>query len=388
MSKQPHPCYDVIVIGAGSIGLPTAFSLAQAGLRILVIDARASAGQGSNKAAIGGVRATHSDTAKVQLCLHSLEVFSTWQETYGDDIEWHQGGYAFVAYREREESILKDLLEIQHGLGLNIQWLGRDDLLGVIPDLNPNGLIGGTFSSEDGNVSPLLVAHAYYRNALQRGVEFRFGERVVELVVDRGRLVSVKTERGEYACEVAILAAGAWVQPLGEMVGMYLPVTPDSHEAAITEPVRRFLEPMVVDIRPAAGSANYYFYQHATGQVVFCITPNPNIWGSDCRETSSFLPMVAKRMVELMPRLANLRVRRTWRGLYPMTPDGAPIIGWSNEIRGVLAAAGMCGQGLMLGPGVGELVARMVLEQATAADQEILDSLSPYREFVGQEKLK
>ena len=87
------------------------------------------------------------------------------------------------------------------------------------------------------------------------------------------------------------------------MVGIDLPVYPDSHEAAITEPVAHFLDPMIVDIRPAPGSSNYYFYQHATGQIVFCITPQPNIWGDDVRETSTFLPMVTRRMVEVMPKL-------------------------------------------------------------------------------------
>jgi sarcosine oxidase subunit beta len=90
----------------------------------------------------------------------------------------------------------------------------------------------------------------------------------------------------------------------------------------------------------------------------------------------------------MMPRLANLRVRRTWRGLYPMTPDGFPIIGWSQEVQGLLVAVGMCGQGLMLGPGVAELVTRMIQNDLTTSDHEILEILSPYREFVGQEKLK
>jgi len=93
-------------------------------------------------------------------------------------------------------------------------------------------------------------------------------------------------------------------------------------------------------------------------------------------------------MVDIMPRLRNLRVRRTWRGLYPMTPDGNPIVGWSRELDGYLLAAGMCGQGFMLGPGLGELLARMAGENLSEKDRQVLEHLSPYRQFIGQEKLK
>ena len=105
------------------------------------------------------------------------------------------------------------------------------------------------------------------------------------------------------------------------------------------------------------------------------------------QETSRFLPQVGARMVDLMPALANLRVRRTWRGMYPMTPDGQPLIGWAREVQGYLLAGGMCGQGFMLGPGVGELVGRMVTGSTTDQDEEILGHVSPYREFAQAEKL-
>ena len=380
--------YDVIIIGAGSVGTPVAWSLAEAGICALVIDNCSSAGQGSNKSAIGGIRATHSDLAKIRLCLRSIEIFSTWKECYGDDIEWYKGGYLFVAYREREEKILKDLLAIQKPYGLNIDWLDKDALLEVAPDLNPNNLIGGTFSPDDGNTSPLLAQHAFYVHAKRRGAEFHFNESVTDIDVAGGRVRGVKTDKGEYGADVVVNAAGAWARPVAQMVGLDVPVNPDSHEAAITEAVARFLDPMVVDIRPVTGSSNYYFYQHYTGQIVFCITPSPNIWGEDLRETSGFLPMAARRMVDVMPRLANIRVRRTWRGLYPMTPDGFPIVGWAKEVEGYLLAVGMCGQGLMLGPGLGELLARMVRNSLTESDNEILGILSPYRQFAGQEKLK
>src|SRR5512133_3513720 len=136
MSEKMIPHYDVIIAGSGSIGAPAAFYLARAGYKTLVVDGCASVGQGSNKRAIGGVRATHSDPAKIRLCLRSIEIFRTWQEQYGDDIEWITGGYCFVAYREQEETTLKTLLAKQKSLGLNIDWYDRDDLLKIAPDLN------------------------------------------------------------------------------------------------------------------------------------------------------------------------------------------------------------------------------------------------------------
>ncbi|MBU0705094.1 MAG: FAD-binding oxidoreductase [Chloroflexi bacterium] len=380
--------YDAIIVGAGSVGLPAAFFLAQAGLKPLVIDQFASPGQGSNKAAIGGIRATHSAPSKINLCLKSLEIFSTWQETYGDDIEWYQGGYSFVAYGEREERTLKDLLKIQQGYGLDIRWLDRDDILAMIPALNSDGIIGGTYSPGDGSASPLLTAHAFYTRAKERGAEFRFRERVTGIIRRRGKVVGVRTDQGGYATGTIINAAGPWARAAAQMAGLDVQVVPDSHEGGITEPVARFVEPMVVDIRPTQGSKNYYFYQHGTGAIVFCITPEPPIVGTDRRETSVFLPMVARRMVDLMPKLANVKVRRTWRGLYPMTPDGFPIVGRAQELEGYVYAVGMCGQGYMLGPGLGVLLTSLVQGDLTPEDEQVLDELSPCREFGGEEKLK
>ena len=71
-----------------------------------------------------------------------------------------------------------------------------------------------------------------------------------------------------------------------------------------------------------------------------------------------------------------------------MTPDGFPLVGWAREVRGLLLAVGMCGQGFMLGPGLGEILAHMVQDNLPAKDREILEFLSPYREFKGMEKLK
>lgn len=380
--------FDVIVIGAGSVGAPLAWQLAEAGLHALVIDRFASVGQGSNKTAIGGIRATHSDPAKIRICLKSIDVFSTWQARYGDDIGWLQGGYSFVAYREREEKILKDLLEVQHQYGLDINWYDREALLEIVPALKPEGLIGGTFSPGDGSASPLMSALAFERQAKAHGAIFRYDETVTDILIAHGAVQGVRTNNGVYHSGVVVNTAGPWAQEVAALAGVEVPVRPESHEAGITEPVALFLKPMVVDIRPAEGSTNYYFYQHHTGQIVFCITPDPPIVGMDRRETSLFLPQVARRMLSIMPRLKNLKVRRTWRGLYPMTPDGAPIVGPVEGLCGYINAVGMCGQGYMLGPGLAIYIRQLITGEMDQEAHEVLDQLSLYRDLASDEVLK
>ena len=379
---------DVIIVGAGSVGVPTAMALGELGIKTRVIDMHPSPGQGENKHAIGGIRATHSDPGKILICRRSLEIFASWEKRHGDDIEWLKGGYAFPVYRKTDETMLKKLLPVQKKYKLNIDYLGPEEIKQVIPGVNPRRLRGGTFSPDDGSISPLLTVNAFYRRAVDLGVAFHFKERVRKIQIKNNKVIGVKTDQARYAAPVVVDAAGPFSTELGRTVGVKIPVVPDSHEGAITEPVRPFFKCMVVDIRPGPGSKNFYFYQNLHGQVIFCITPDPPIIGTDKGETSVFLPQVSARIVHLFPRLKNLRVRRTWRGLYPMTPDGSPIVGRNRQVNGLLHAAGMCGQGLMLGPGVGELLARMIADQTTGDDQIILEEFSPYRKFEGEEALK
>ncbi len=380
--------YDVIIIGAGSIGVPLAMALAERGKRVLVLEREASPGQGQNKCAIGGVRATHSDGSKIKTCLRSLEIFSTWKERHGDDIGWIKGGYLFPVYTENDERVLKDLLKVQRGFGLNIDWVGPEKVRALVPGIEARDLRGGTWSPEDGSASPLLSINAFCRRAVRLGAEFRFREPVKEILVEGGAVKGVRTAQARYGADWVVNAAGAEAAEVSEWAGVKVPVNPDCHEAGITEPAGRFFDPMVVDIRPGDRSKNYYFYQNWEGQIVFCLTPQPPIWGRDRRSTSEFLPEVSRRMISLMPNLASLRVRRTWRGLYPMTPDGFPVVDFPAALRGYVLAVGMCGQGFMLGPGLGEAVAAHIDGNPSPEHRDMLAGFRLERSFSGMEKLK
>ncbi|MDD3536343.1 MAG: FAD-binding oxidoreductase [Candidatus Cloacimonetes bacterium] len=380
--------YDVIIIGAGSVGVPAALALAERKLKVLVLDYEHAPGQQNNKKAIGGVRATHSDFGKISVCLRSIEILKNWQEERGDDIGWMSNGYSYPAWREQDAASLKSLMEIQHSFGLNIQWLSPEDYQELVPGIAREGLLGSTYSPEDGGCSPLLTSSSFYFQALKTGVEFRFQERVISFETKGATVEKVITDKSAYSAKYIINAAGNHARELGQMLNMDLPVYPDNHEAGITEPVKRFFGPMVVDMRRAPGSANFYFYQNHEGQVVFCITPDPPILGIDNRATSEFLPLCSKRMLQVYPRLKNLKVRRTWRGQYPMTPSGFPYVGLAREWENMIHAVGMCGQGFMLGPGLGELITRIILQELCEDDKEVLKSFDLYSEMSAEEKFK
>lgn len=384
--------FDAIVVGAGSVGNPTAYFLAREGLRVLVLDELSSSGQGQNKAAIGGVRATHSDPAKIRLCEQSLEVFGTWKAETGTDIGWKKGGYCFPAFDEGIEVSLRDLLSVQKRFGLAIDYCTAEEIARRIPGVARARLRGGTYSPDDGQVSPLRASESFTNEAVRLGAEYRYREPVVGFVMTDHEVLGVRTPRGEYRAPVTLVTAGAHASRLAGWAGVDVPIYPESHEAGISAPVRPFLEPLVVDLRPGpeGRTSNFYFGQDADGQVIFCYTPRAPFPGENRTSTYGFMPIVAARLLELLPRLRNLTIRRVWRGLYPMTPDGRPIVGAAPGVRGLYLGVGMCGQGFMLGPGVGRCLASLVTRGRPSIEPEIFKTLSATRDLLtgGREALR
>ena len=375
--------FDAIVVGGGSVGVPSAYYLAKRGLEVLVLDRRPAVGQGDNKAAIGGVRATHSDPAKILLCTRTLDVVSSWKEEHGDEIGWKPGGYCFPVYSEALEQTLRGLFPMQRRFGLENNWVDDHAVDALVPGIERAGLRGGTYSPNDGQVSPLLLPVALARHASAMGAQFRFGERVTGYVLEGGAVKGVRTDRGVYHAPRVVVATGADSAHDGELLGLDIPVQPDSHEAGITAPVEQFITPLVVDMRPGVEgrTANFYFGQNHEGQIIFCYTPSELFVGTNRENLSEFLPVLAGRMISLVPRLKHLLVRRIWRGCYPMTPDGVPILGNVPDIQGLTLAVGMCGQGFMLGIGVGQEVASLAVDGRHELPVEASDTVRFDRDF-------
>lgn len=130
----------VVIIGAGCVGLPLSYYLARKGLKVRVFDREPSPGRGENRAAIGGMRATHSHLAKIKICLLSLELIRNIREEHGIEVDWVQGGYLFPAYDQEKESTSRNLLAVQRQFGLEIDWIGPVEGEELVPGINSHGL--------------------------------------------------------------------------------------------------------------------------------------------------------------------------------------------------------------------------------------------------------
>lgn len=372
--------YDVIIIGAGSIGLSCAWCLSEKQLKVLVIESSHTYGQGQAKAAIGGVRATHSEGAKIAICNESIKIFSTWQDKYGDNIDWVQGGYLYPAYTEKVEQQLKNLLELQQKNNLNISWITPDRISELVLGINKENLLGGTFSPEDGHISSLLGANALYKQSKSKNTEYHFNEYAIKC--EKGKVI---TDKDSYYSDCIIISTG--VERTSELIGLDLPVEKELHEAAITEPYAKFTGSMVVDIEILKNSKSFYCYQNKEGQIVFCLTPEPQIISEEKNCTKDFLINASRRLLKLLPFAGDIKVRRTWSGFYPMTPDGIPFLDFIKE-KNIYIAVGMCGQGLMLGPGIAMNIAEMILKGKAILNDEQMKQFSIGRDFSKTELLK
>ncbi|MFO7638079.1 MAG: FAD-binding oxidoreductase [bacterium] len=362
---------DVIVIGGGVIGAATGYYLAKLGRKVLLLE-RDYPCAGSTGRCIGGIRAQFTHDLSVRVMLESVRLFSELDEELGQGVDWHQGGYLFLAFDKAREQAFKDAIAVQRRYGLKVDYVGPDDCAQVVPGLDTAGLRGGAYCPTDGQADPFKVTYGYLAGIKRNGGAVLTGTEVVKVNTRDDRVVSVTTRRGEEFFAPAVLnAAGPWAAEVGRLAGVEVSVKPDRHESLVTEAVERMLEPMLVDYR----ADGCYFVQHiGTGHFVGCYTPVPLVPGFDTSVTDEFLTEMPRRMVRLVPRLAGVKVLRQWAGSYEMSPDGNPICG-SSSIEGFYVACGMSGHGFMFGPAVGRLMAELIDcgEPHLALDQFALD---------------
>ncbi|MEA3203890.1 MAG: hypothetical protein QOI63_1570 [Thermoplasmata archaeon] len=347
--------YQVVVIGGGAIGLSIAHHLAKLGLNdVLVLD-KDSLVKGATGRNGGGVRAQWTTAENIVLAKRSIAMFKRFAQETGHNLFFRQGGYLFLTRSEAQLAALRKAAAFQNSHGVRTKVIGLEKAERLVKGLRTEGCVGATFNPDDAVLFPWPIVWGYKAAAEARGVRVLTHAAVEGFEQAGGRVTAVLTNQGRFGCEWVVNAAGAWSRELARQVGLELPVKPERHEILVSEPLKPFLDPMLVDL-----STGYYINQDMRGELVGGLGTHAEEsmqWSS----TLEFAREFSKQTVRLLPRLGPVRVLRQWAGSYDKTPDAKPILGVAaTGPSNFVQANGFSGHGMMISPMVGQLVAELL----------------------------
>jgi sarcosine oxidase subunit beta len=351
---------EIVIIGGGVVGASVAFHLTERGAKdVLILESQAVQGKGSTGAATGGVRAQFETDINILMSLYSIDFFKNWEFDCG----YEPRGYLFFATTSKHFEYLRANVDKQKSLGVKeVEILPRSEIARLIPGLNCDDIVGGSFGANDGFIDPLAVMRGFTQNAVSKGARIEFDSAVRRIEVEAGRLRSVVTNESRIDCDIVVLCNGAWAQNVAATAGINLPVEPMRRQivwARSHSPLPKDL-PMVIDI----GSGFHFRPAKDSNDEVMFAYPDPD-------ERPSFDTSIDDGFVEKVRECARVRapflyetkvVREKCRvGLYENTPDHHAILGGCN-IQGLYFANGFSGHGVMHSPATGRSLAEIILD--------------------------
>lgn len=347
--------YQVVVVGAGAIGLSIAHHLARLGITdVLVLD-RDSLVKGATGRNGGGVRAQWTTEENIVLAKRSIEAFKHFAAETGHNVFLRQGGYLFLTRSEAQLASLREAAAFQNRHGVRTRVIDLPEAQRIIPGLDVSGCVGATYNPDDAVVFPWPLVWGWKDAAQRRGVEVVTHTQATGLRTDAGRVTGVETTRGTVGCDWVVNASGAWAKQVAAMAGVALPNKPERHEILVSEPLKPFLDPMLVDL-----STGFYLNQDMRGELIGGLGGHHEeslSWSSSL----GFLRAFARQTVRLLPRLGAVRVLRQWAGSYDVTPDRKPVLGVAAAgPENLVQANGFSGHGMMISPMVGLLSAQLI----------------------------
>ena len=347
--------FHTLIIGGGVMGLGIAYRLMRAGVsNVLVLDKSYLTGGASGRNG-GGVRQQWATEDNIELMTRSMRLFRDMTHELGINIFMRQGGYLFLLDDEKQVEAFTDSTRLQNAHGLPTRMVAPGEAAKIAPGLATDGILAAAYNPSDAVLFPWPVIWGYAEACRAMGVSLMQRTRVLDLETRGDRISAVVTDRGTFSADWVVNAAGAWSPEVAAMAGVSLPNQPVRHEILASEPIKPWLDPMVVHF-----SSGLYFSQSMRGELITGISV-PSHQPGDLSATSSyaFLRRISRHLLRFMPHLGNLRILRQWAGPYDLTPDNRPILGpagYGNFIQ----VHGFAGHGFMISPAIVQIVAEYI----------------------------
>lgn len=355
---------SVAVIGAGAVGLSTAWAIVERGITDVTVVEAVDLAAGSSSRSAGFVESQYVDPLDVELRARSMLVFRRLQADHGLEIK--EIGYLRLASSPGVLADFEASVQLQRELGIDhAAVLDAAEVHRLVPALRADGVAGGLWGPRDGRIDGPAYCALLASLVEAAGGRIIRGERV-EAIAASSAGYRIATGTGTFEAEIVVNAAGPWAAKVGALTGMAVPVVPLRNQIGIwrlAEPLPDTL-PMVMDYIPHSGARGLYVATyddlghilaglHSEEVVTESADPDAYDQGAD----ASYLADTRTQLDDRMPGLRIGDLERAWAGLYPVSPDGLPIVGpASGQPRAILAVGGG-GSGIQLSPIMGAVAA-------------------------------
>jgi len=356
--------YDVAIIGGGLVGSSTALALARHGMRVLLIERRYCGAQASG-VNYGGVRCQGRPAEQLPLAMRARRVWDRLGERIGIDGEFIVSGHLRLARSDADLAGLHAYAQMAARYGLHLQLVSGAGFRRRYPWLGA-AAVGGSLCATDGHANPRLVSPAFARAARQAGAHVCEQTPLDHADYD-GKRFTLQAGENRFEADWLINAAGAWAGTLAERFGDTVPMKPIYPNMWVTEPLPQFLEHNL-----GVFGGGLYARQVERGN---CIIGGGRGHGDGdyAQPSSETTRAVMRDACALLPALREALLIRTWSGVEGCTPDHNPIIGVSHKVPRLVHAFGFSGGGFLLAPGVGEVIADLVIDGATETPLDAFD---------------
>ncbi|MCH3963340.1 MAG: FAD-binding oxidoreductase [Clostridium sp.] len=360
---------DVVIIGGGIVGNSAAYYLAKRGIKnVIVLEESESIGHGGSSRNGGGVRQSGRDERELPYAIYSVEKFwPNLSEELGMDVEYFQSGNLRLGKTEAHMAKLQNLADGAQKLGLDVRMIDGKEVKELCPYLSDE-IIGASWCPTDGHANPMLATLAYYKRAVELGVEFYTEAKVTAIKKFHGRARQIILEDGMiFEGENIILAAGYGSRQIARTVGIDIPMTKYFEEALVTE-----MQVPMFDMMLGTADADFYGHQCKHGSFVFGsesgLEEANDMKLYDLRTSSLTMSAGCRAIMGYIPFLKDARIVRSWGGWLDLSIDGVPVISYIDEVPGLILACAFTGHGFGTAPAVGYMLAQMVEGERTAVD--------------------